>query len=188
MATERAFSRRRLLLGGLGAFLALPLLARATVAGRTRLRRFAVAPFVVPRVRSATRIGIVVKPVRARMATVAASPSSNLLLRLGGVRVERPPGVVWRVYLTPPALPARSRKPYFVGNIALFSAGVGSNAPPAAFEFRVDTAVLRALRTARDRLELAFVPSGPLIDGKPTTPRPAAALRVASLELWIQTL
>ena len=119
---------------------------------------------------------------------VASSPSSTLVLRLGGVRVERPPEVVWRAYLTPPGLAAASRRPYFVGNVALFGAGVGPTAAPAAFEFRADTAVARALRTARDALELTFVPSGPLVDGKPTSPRPVAALRVASLELWVETL
>jgi hypothetical protein len=188
MATPRALSRRRLLLGGIGALLAGPALARATLTGRTRLRRFAIAPFVVPRVRSATRFGLVVKPIRERMMAVAVSPRSTLVLRLGGVRVARPPKVVWRAYLTPPGLAAGSRGPYFVGNVALFGAGVGPNAPPAAFEFRADTAVARALRTARDALELTFVPSGPLVNGKPTSPRPAAALRVATLELWVETL
>lgn len=176
-------TRRRLLVVGAGLFLSLAGVGRAAVGGETLLKRFAIAPFVVPRTRRPTRFRVGIGRIRRRLRQVAASPDEAAVLRFGGVSVARPPGAIWRVYLAPPGVAAGALQPFFVGNVALFGAGVG-DAPPTTLEFRVDQAVLRSLRTAGDVLELVFVPSGPLSEGSQTAPVPKAALKIARLSLW----
>ena len=188
MPAPASLSRRMLLVAGLGLLLSLPSLASGSTADKTLLRRFAVAPFTVPRVRTATRIPLYVAPIRDRLEIAAASPDPKLVLRLGGMRAARPPGVVWRVYVAPPRTPPEERGRYWIGSVALFSDGVGDAERPAVRELVVDQAVRRALHTARGTLELGFVPTGPLVGGKPTAPRPAAALRVGAVSLWAETL
>ena len=188
MSAYTPLSRRKLLLGGIAAVLSLPALAGAARASKILLRRFAAAPFIVPRTRRVTRIALNIASVRNRLTSVALSRDSTLLLHLGGMRVARPPGVVWRVYLAPPGTSARARKDYFVGSVALFSDGVGTTARAAHADFVVDQAILHALPLTTDTLELGFVPTGPLVNGRPTSPLPAAALRVGDLSAWVQRL
>ena len=180
-------SRRRLLAACLAVLLALPGIALGSASDETLLRRFSAAPFTVPRVRTPTRILLSVATIRDRLETAAGSPEPKLVLRLGGMRAAKPPNVVWRVYLGPPGTRASERGRYWIGSVALFGDGIGADRP-ARREFVVDAAVRRALRTARGTLELGFVPTGALVDGTPTTPRPAAALRVGAVSLWAETL
>ena len=188
MAANASPPRRTLLAGGFAAFLLLPILAGAEPAATSLLRRFTVAPLTIPRTAQATAIPLNIAPIRDRLASVAASRRSTLLLRLGGVHVARPPGVVWRVYLAPPGTTSRGRAGYFVGSVALFSRGVGEGAPATTVELGIDEAVLRSLPRTRGVLELGFVPTGPLVDGRPTSPRPTAALRIDRVSMWVRDL
>ena len=188
MATPASLSRGSLLLGCLAALLSRPGLARAAGTTKTLVRRFDVAPFTVPRTRAATKVLLNVAPVQSRLVAAATSPQTTLLLRLGGLRVPRPPGIVWRVYLDRPGTSSRKRRDYYVGTVALFSEGVGPATRPATDEFAIDEAILRSLPFVTGTLELGFVPTGPLVDGRRTSPRPAAAMRVAELSIWAQHL
>jgi hypothetical protein len=180
-------SRRRLLVSALAGLLSLAGVARAA-APKTLLRRFRVTPFTVPRTRAATRVALAIAPARRRIAAVTVSERELLVLRLGGLRAARPPEVVWRVYLAPPGVAPSARTRFFVGAVALHGAGIGSSPRAGVVELIADTAVRRALRTATDTLHLVFVPSGPIRNGRPTTPRPAAALRVGEVSLWVKSL
>lgn len=187
MVAYASLSRGRLLADGLALALSLPAFVRSR-GTKTLLRRFAVAPLTIPRVKRVTTIPLNIAPIRSELASAAASRNLTLLLRLGAMRVARPPGAIWRVYLAPPGTPPSMRKEYIVGNVGLFSDGVGAGARPAAREFVIDKAVRRSLPLARNVLELGFIPTGPLINGQPTSPVPEAALHIGELSMWVRRL
>lgn len=135
-------------------------------------------------------IPINIQDFRQRLGPLAASQTEMLLLELDNVEAARSPGVVWQVFLgLPPGAAPNPESPFFVGTLALFSAGVRSQAhgdyKPAHFRFRVNRAVLEALRTNQGQLRLVFVPSGPLINGKPSRPRVEAPVRIGTIKLSI---
>jgi hypothetical protein len=129
-----------------------------------------------------------VRKLRAKLARIARSDEDTLLLRLDGVEAARQPGVVWKAYLTPPRhgllLP---RGPSFIGNVALFGPGLRDEPhfKPASFSFGADAAVAAALATGANELALTLVPTGPIIDGKPSPPRPAARVKVAAVRFMV---
>ena len=128
--------------------------------------------------------------LRDQLARVAQSPDDTLLLRLEGLVAARQPGVIWQVYL---GLPATARpdpkSPYFVGNVALFGRGVrGSHHfAPATFSFQVDRSIVASLRSSGNELPLTFVPTGPLVNGRPSTGKPAADVRVERVSFFVHT-
>jgi hypothetical protein len=127
--------------------------------------------------------------VRRQLLTVARSRSETLLLELGGVEAARQPGVVWRIYLRPPASATFTRLA-FVGDLALYGAGVhqsGRPFTPASFAFAADNAAEIALSDRGRILRLSFVPIGPLVDGKPTGPRPASRVTVGRVSFAART-
>jgi dihydroxyacid dehydratase/phosphogluconate dehydratase len=79
------------------------------------------------------------------------------------------------------------KSPFFIGTLALFSAGVRTNAhkefKPAQFTFNADRAVHSALEVNRTELPLVFVPSGPLLNGKPSVSKVKSPVRIGSISL-----
>lgn len=137
-------------------------------------------------------VPIELKQIRDRMEKVAASPTDMLLLHLEGMEADEQPGVVWGVWV---GLPAGTEPvaeiPSHVGVVALFGTGIRREAAghefiPAETVLPLNRAVVEALKTKSESLEIRFVPLGILIDGKPTTPQVRAPLRIGKMSLEIE--
>lgn len=128
----------------------------------------------------------IVKQLRAG----ALDPSETLLLRLEGVEAAKQPGVVWQVYLSEPwETTLQPTRPPFLGNLALFGRGIRGRPgfKPATFSFAADRAVLAALAAGAERLRLTFLATGPIVDGKPSPPRPAAKVKIPTVSFAVRS-
>ena len=135
-------------------------------------------------------VPINIKEFRQRLAPLAESKTETLLLEINNVEAERSPGAVWEVYLgLPPNAAPNPEGPFFVGTVALFAAGIRNHAhgdfKPAHFTFQVNRQILAALRGNQEQLRLTFVPSGPLIDGKPSRPKVEAPVRIGAVNISV---
>jgi hypothetical protein len=131
-------------------------------------------------------VPIDIAKVRERIPALLESKTEKLVVELDNVEAEREPGVVWEVYLGKPTSAEGSN---FLGTVSLFSAGVRSHAhkefKPAHFSFPANRAVATALKANAEKTELVFVPTGPLMDGKPTQPKVLAPVKIGSVGLAI---
>ena len=131
-----------------------------------------------------------VSRLRRRLTPLAESATDTLLLELADVEAERPPGVVWGVYIGLPDGGAFSGTgPYFVGNLALFGAGIrseGHHFEPARILLPINKAVRRSLLERRSRIPVLFVAHGIDVAGKPTRPEPASTVRVGAVNLIVE--
>ena len=137
-------------------------------------------------------VEINIKEFQQRLAPLAEGRSKGefLVLELDNVEAARAPGVVWEVYLgLPPNAAPNAESPFFLGTLTLFGAGVREHAhegfKPAKFTFRANKAILAALKSRQEKLRLVFVPSGPLIDGKPTRPKVQSPVRIGAINVSI---
>jgi hypothetical protein len=133
-----------------------------------------------------------VTSIRERIAAVAESKNEKLLLELENVEAERQPGVVWSVFVgLPVGAKPDSESPYHVGNLALFGAGIRSEAhhefKPAHFIFVINRAIQASLTAGDQRLLVTFIPEGILIDGKPTRPELQSTVRIGNANLLVRT-
>ena len=128
-----------------------------------------------------------IRPIRARLERITRNPDQTLLLQLDGVVAARQPAVRWRVFLAPPGARLEAPGPFFVGNLTLFGHGIRGQRHfmPASFTFVADGAVARTLAQGSS-LQLTFAPAGILVDGKPTTPRPAAEVRIQRVSFLVE--
>lgn len=136
-------------------------------------------------------IPIDLKNIRQRLMSVAESKTQTLQLQLTDVVAEKQPGVVWEVYVgLPPNVEPDPEGPYYVGAISLFAAGVRSEAhrefKPAEFSFSLERAIPAALKSNQDKLQVTFVPSGVLIDGKRSQPRVASKVRIGRVTIAVE--
>lgn len=139
-----------------------------------------------------TSLVVGIRPLRERLASIVENENETLLLQLQNVEALRQPGVVWKAFLGLPRGAAPDADgPYFVGNVALFGSGIrstgGHHFRPASFSFAVDRAMQTALRSDTNNLVLTFVPTGPLVNGKPSRPRVAARVRIGRANLAVET-
>ncbi|MGB8132295.1 MAG: tyrosinase family protein [Candidatus Angelobacter sp.] len=135
-------------------------------------------------------VPINIKEFRQRLAPLAGSKTETLVLELNNVEAERSPGTVWEVYLgLPPNTAPNPESPYFVGTVALFAAGIRAHShgdfKPAHFTFKINRQIMAALRGNQDQLRVMFVPSGPLMDGKPTRPKVQSPVRIGAINVSI---
>jgi hypothetical protein len=135
-------------------------------------------------------IPIDIAPMRERIAPMLESKKETLVVELDNVVAEREPGVVWEVYLgLPPGARPSPESPNFLGTVSLFSAGVRSHShgefKPEHFSFPANRALAAALRSKQEKPQLLFVPSGPLMEGKPSQPKLLAPVRVGSVSIAI---
>jgi hypothetical protein len=116
-----------------------------------------------------------------------------LLLQFDGVETDRQPGVVWEIYV---GLPANAQpdpaSPYYVGNVSLFGTGIrgeshGHDFKPAHFQFAINRAIQAAMRTSATNVSVTAVPSGILINGKPSRPKAASTVHIGQVSLSVQT-
>jgi hypothetical protein len=140
--------------------------------------------------------------LRQRLVKIAGSGTATLFLELDDVEATQPPGAIWAVYVgAPAAIMARNdggptdpqqARPYFVGNVALFSSGIRSGAHhhfvPAHLVFPINEAILAAEMTLGDKLPVTFVPmSGTLIDGTSAPPQVVAPVRIGKMRITMDT-
>jgi hypothetical protein len=135
-------------------------------------------------------IDINIKQLAQRLGPLAESKTEFLALELDDVVAERVPGVVWEVYLGLPANASPNpESPFFLGTMTLFGAGVREHAhgdfKPAKFSFRASRAILAGLRSNQGQLRLLFVPSGPLIDGKPSRLKVQSPVRIGAVTISV---
>ena len=133
-----------------------------------------------------------IKQLGKRLLSLAESKEETLLLELNGVEAERQPGVVWEVYVGLPAnAPLNPESPYYVGNLALFGAGIRSEAHhefiPGHFAFPVGRAIATSLKAKESPLQMTFVPHGLLVDGKPTRPAVESPVHIKEASLTVET-
>ena len=147
-------------------------------------------PFVVGRKRSS--IPLPIERTEAKLRN-ASTGKRKMLLRLDNVAAERQPGTVWQVFLgLPRDEPPDPRSPHFIGNLALFGSGVRvrdashHHLQPAQFAFSVDRAISAALRRTGTTIPLTFVPTGPVVNGRRSSPRVAATVSVGSARLLVE--
>jgi hypothetical protein len=102
-------------------------------------------------------VRIVVPKATANRALTARA----LVLRIEGIDVTAPPGVIYEVYV---ALPAGTKPdpslPNYVGNIAPFGAEMHHGEFVAAF--RIDAPAKRVITANGGNVDVTFVPRGPL--------------------------
>jgi Common central domain of tyrosinase/Polyphenol oxidase middle domain len=132
-----------------------------------------------------------VTSMRERVAAIAESKSETLLLELDDVEAERQPEVVWGVYVgLPDGAAPDPESPHRVGTIALFGAGIRTEAhhefAPARFIFAINRAMLASLKAGAEHVLVTFVPQGILIDGKPAHPEVKSTVRIGKANLVVQ--
>jgi hypothetical protein len=73
--------------------------------------------------------------------------------------------------------------------MALFGMGIRDQAKkfmPASFSFPIDRAILAAAQAGAN-LALTFVPTGPLINGKPSSPKLASKVKIGGFSIAVET-
>lgn len=123
----------------------------------------------------------------SRLAEIADAAERTAVLRLKGVEAERDPGAIWEVYVGPPEIELDPESPWFVGMLALFSAGLKTRTEhyhPAEFAYPIDK-VIRAAGDASN-LQVHFVPvSGVEVKGQPQPARVRTDVRVAEMDVVV---
>jgi tyrosinase len=134
---------------------------------------------------------------RDQLINIAQSSTETLYLQFNGVQTDNSPGVVWEVYVGAPLTETRPQpdpeNPFFVGNLALFGAGVRSDAhmgmgfSSANIGFEVNNAILAWAGTNQNDLPVRFISHGPLINGQPTQPpQPQSTVQLGPVEMAVQ--
>ena len=128
--------------------------------------------------------------LRSQLATLAQSKTEVVALILEEVTAERPPGVIWEVYVgTRNAADLSAASPSFVGTLAMFGEGLrsgGHHEPtPARFILPFRAEALKRLAGSA-RVPLTFIPRGILINGKNGPARPAAAVQIGQASLSVE--
>lgn len=153
------------------------------------VHRFSIPPTVLDS--AAVTIDLPLADLRGRLSGFAPG-RQTLFLVLDEVEAERPPEVVWEVHLgvTRNSVP-QGDGPGFIGNVALFGAGIKSEAhhefTPARFAFPIRGKLLDALASGAASVPLTFVARGVVIDGKRTEVRPAVPVRIGNVSLAVET-
>jgi hypothetical protein len=134
---------------------------------------------------------IELKEIRGRLSSFAENSKETLLLELDNVEAETQPGIIWEVYFgLPPGTAPDAKGPFFVGTISLFGSGIRSEAhhefKPARFLFPLSRALRAVLKTNVERIQVTFVPTGVLIDGKPSHPRALSTVRIGKANLLVE--
>lgn len=111
----------------------------------------------------ATELGAAPSSVRVAIPKASAErtlAARALVLRIEGVSVTAPPGVIYEVYV---ALPAGTKPdpslPNYVGNLAPFGAEMH---PGFIAAFRIDAPAKKVITANGGNIDVTFVPRGPL--------------------------
>ena len=128
-----------------------------------------------------------------RLIVLSKSKEDKIILNLENVETATQPGVVWEVYIGLPAgTPPNPKGPYYVGNVALFGAGVHSDAhdgfQPARFSFPINRAISAAFKSRAGQVSIEFVPHGVLINGKPSRPSVQSPVHIGAANIAVRSL
>jgi hypothetical protein len=126
---------------------------------------------------------IELKEIRERLSSFAENSKETLFLELDDVEAEKPPGIIWEVYFGLPSGTAPDAKgPFFIGTVSLFGSGIRSEAhhefKAAQFLFPLNRALKAALKENGERFLVTFVPTGVVVEGKATRPKPLSTVRI----------
>jgi len=140
-------------------------------------------PYMVP-----VDISTIVQPLE----TILQNPAQQVYLELDGVATNTSPGVAWEVYVGLPAgVPPDPTSSFYAGKLALFGAGVRSDAhhtfKPATLRFNATKALRTVLANAGTSAPLTFIATGILVDGKPVTPTVKSTVTVTGGKFVVGT-
>lgn len=152
-------------------------------------------PFKIPPQPDPPPLVFDISKLRERLASIANDNARDLTLELS-VEADRQPDVFYEVYV---GLGANDRatfeSPHYVGNLALFGHGIRDDHQhggfkPAEFSFKIDRAVITALRRKDDngKLNVRFVPKGAEGEGGLQTRRAGATITVRRATIAIARL
>ena len=134
---------------------------------------------------------IELKEIRERLSSFAENSKETLFLELDDVEAEKPPGIIWEVYFGLPSGTAPDAKgPFFIGTVSLFGSGIRSEAhhefKAAQFLFPLNRALKAALKENGERFLVTFVPTGVVVEGKATRPKPLSTVRIGKASLVVE--
>lgn len=135
-------------------------------------------PFYLANVTKSFQIEL--SSILERIRSSLANKNQLILLNLLNVESPSLPALVWDVYLGPPCMEYfGAESPFFVGTLTLFEA------PMATFSYPIGRALTESIKVSRERVVVALIPQGPLINGKPTNPdvSVSASIRHGSLSI-----
>jgi hypothetical protein len=136
-------------------------------------------------------VSIDMTELMAKVRSAMETKTDILLLDLDGVEAEQQPGTAWAVY----AGPRREGQPNindpsYVGTLAVFGSGVRSEKhhefKPAHFVYPLNRALQTALMLGEKRLQIAFVPLGIVVDGKPSRPEVKSPVQIGKIRVVIE--
>jgi hypothetical protein len=168
----------------------LPIIRPPIIFERVMLIHFPIPPVVLTGERVSFSVDL--RELHERVASIVESKTETLFLELDDVEAERHPGVVWEVYVgLPENASPDPKRPFYVGNIALFGPGIRNPTRgefrPAHFAFPINRAVSAALKAGRTRLLVTFLPSGILIHGRPSRSEAKFPVRIGRASLVVET-
>jgi tyrosinase len=137
------------------------------------------------------RVTIDLDQTKEKIANIVTNENQTLFLVLDNVETDRAPQVIWDVFAGfPPGAAPDSQRRYFVGTLALFACGIQSlehHTGPAHFAYPISRAIATGTPSSPDRIAVAFVARGAIVDGQPTSPEIKSPLRVGQARLMVET-
>ena len=138
-----------------------------------------------------TSFSIELKEIRERLSSFVENSKETVFLELDDVEAEKAPGIIWEVYFgLPSGTPQDAKGPFFVGTVSLFGSGIRSEAhhefKAAQFLFPLNRALKAALKENGERLSVTFLPTGVVVEGKPTRPRALSPVRIGKASLVVE--
>ncbi len=136
-----------------------------------------------------TKTPISLKQTLPRLRTFVRGGTKSVL-QLENIVTDRQPGVYWEVYFGPSGAAPNPAGPYFVGNLALFSAGIKSEAhhgfQPAHLSLPINGALAAASEANPDEFALTFVPRSVRTGGVAAEAAPASPVHVGAVRLSVE--
>jgi hypothetical protein len=123
-------------------------------------------PYIVP---------VDISNITRQLTTIFQNPANQVYLELDGVATDKSPGVGWEIYVGLPAgvLPDPTSL-YYVGRLALYGAGVRSDAhhtfTPATLRFNATKALKAVLSSGGTNAPVSFFVKGIVVNGQQEVP------------------
>jgi tyrosinase len=116
-----------------------------------------------------------ISTIAQRLGPILQNPLQQVYLELDGVATDKSPGVGWEVYVGLPAGVAPDPKsPFYVGRLALYGAGVRSDAhhtfTPAKLRFNATRALRAVVAAGGNSAPVSFFVRGILVNGTQVIP------------------
>ena len=123
-------------------------------------------PYIVP---------VDISKITRQLTTIFQNPANQVYLELDGVATDRSPGVGWEVYVgLPVGVAPDPTSPYYAGRLALYGAGVRSDAhhtfTPARLRFNATKALKAVLANGGTNAPVSFFVKGIVVNGQQQIP------------------